>query len=252
MIANWFEHWFDSPLYEALYAHRDQDDAHLLAELIAGYAPYQHYPLLLDVACGRGRHSLNFAQRGYQVTGLDLAPSAIQKAKNMAESLGLEVDFRVGDMRVALDTRFDLIVNLFTSFGYFPTDSENELPLKAMAEMLKSDGQLWIDFLNPVYVRSTLVSEDRGNIPGWEYLIKRWIDDQAVHKEIHLVQPDSGDEQIFREYVRLLDIHWFESAANRVGLSLKEVFGNYQGQPYLPESSPRMIMCFEYSANKQK
>lgn len=249
MIASWFEHWFDSPLYEALYAHRDSDDAHLLAELITRHAPVDRYSRLLDVACGRGRHSLNFAQRGYQVTGVDLAPSAIQKAKNQAKNAGLEAQFVIGDMRNALNDRFDLIVNLFTSFGYFSTDEDNELPLKAMAEMLNPNGQIWIDFLNPVFVRNTLVSDDRGQIPGWEFVIKRWVDHGAVQKEIHLVQPDTGDEQIFREYVRLLDLHWFEKTFAQFGLRLVHVFGNYNGEVYFPESSPRMIMQLE-SVNK--
>lgn len=249
MIASWFEHWFDSPLYEALYAHRDYDDAHSLAELIARHAPVDRYPRLLDVACGRGRHSLNFAQRGYQVTGVDLAPSAIQKAKNQAKKAGVEAQFVIGDMRNALQDHFDLIVNLFTSFGYFSTDEENELPLKAMAEMLNPNGQIWIDFLNPIFVRNTLVSDDRGQIPGWEFVIKRWVDHGAVQKEIHLVQPDTGDEQIFREYVRLLDLHWFEKTSAQFGLRLVHVFGNYNGEVYFPESSPRMIMQLE-SVNK--
>lgn len=251
MIASWFEHWFDSPLYEALYAHRDYDDAHLLAELIARHAPVDRYQRLLDVACGRGRHSLNFAQRGYQVTGVDLAPSAIQKAKNQAKNAGVEAQFVIGDMRNALHDHFDLIVNLFTSFGYFPTDEENEQPLKAMAEMLNPNGQIWIDFLNPVFVRNTLVSDDRGQIPGWEFVIKRWVDHGAVQKEIHLVQPDTGDEQIFRECVRLLDLQWFENTSAQFGLRLVHVFGNYNGEVYFPESSPRMIMQLE-SVNSYK
>jgi len=246
MITHWFEHWFDSPLYEALYAHRDSGEAQLLAELIAGSAPKERYPRLLDVACGRGRHSLNFARRGYEVTGLDLAPSAIQKASDQAETQGLKAHFFVSDMRKALDDRFDLIVNLFTSFGYFTTDEENELPLMAMAQMLQPEGQLWIDFLNPVCVRNTLVSENAGQLPDWKYNIKRWIEDGAVHKEIHLVQSETGDEQIFQEYVRLLEREWFERVATRSGLRLLQVYGNYKGENYLPESSPRMIMHFEH------
>jgi SAM-dependent methyltransferase len=245
MITSWFEHWFDSPLYEALYAHRDSDDAHLLAELIARHASLDRYPRVLDVACGRGRHSLNFAQRGYQVTGVDLAPSAIQKASDQAKNLGLEARFIVGDMREALNDRFDLIVNLFTSFGYFSTDAENEIPLKAMAEMLNPDGQIWIDFLNPGCVRTSIIPDNHGSIPAWNYMIKRWIDDGAVQKEIRLLQSETGDEQIFREYVRLLDLAWFDRVAVKYGLRLVQVFGNYQGDAYIPESSPRMIMQFD-------
>ena len=242
MINNWFEHWFDSPLHEQLYAKRDAADADRLASLIAGHIPVAEYPTLLDLACGRGRHSINFAKRGYQVTGVDLAPTAITRAKARAAQAGVEIDFRVGDMRQPLDMSFDVIVNLFTSFGYFVELEDNELPIKAMAKMVRPGGQVWIDFLNPEVVRSRLVPSDEGSIPDWSYKIRRWIEDGAVRKEIHLIQDATGDEQIFTEYVKLLDLDWFKEVFERNGLALKGTYGDYEGNPYVAKASPRMIM----------
>jgi len=242
MINNWFEHWFDSPLHEQLYAKRDATDANRLAELISGHIPVEEYPRLLDLACGRGRHSINFAKRGYHVTGIDLAPTAISRAKAKAAQVGAVIDFRVGDMRKPLDETFDVVVNLFTSFGYFAEETENELPIAAMTKMVRPGGQVWIDFLNPVAVRDKLVPSDEGSIPDWSYKIRRWIEDGAVRKEIHLIQDATGDEQIFTEYVRLLDLDWFKSVLERNGLTLTATYGNYDGDPYVENTSQRMIM----------
>lgn len=244
MINNWFEHWFDSPLHEQLYAQRDATDANRLAELISGHIPVDQYPHLLDLACGRGRHSLNFANRGYRVTGVDLAPTAISRAKTKAAQAGVEIDFRVGDMRIPLNETFDVVVNLFTSFGYFSDESENERPIAAMASMVRSAGHVWIDFLNPGCVRSGLIPTDEGSIPGWRYTIRRWIEGGAVHKEIHLIEDASGDEQIFTEYVQLLELEWFEVTARKYGLELQTTYGDYDGHAYDAILSPRMVMGY--------
>jgi len=242
MIRQWFEDWFDSPLYEQLYAHRDHDDALQLAHLIAEHCPPTRYPSMLDLACGRGRHSLNFARMGYTLTGVDLSPNAIQKASNHAKSEHLEITFSIGDMRQALPETFDLIVNLFTSFGYFEADDENEAVIRSLSQMIKPKGVIWIDFLNSHYVRQHLKPRDEGHLPDWNYWIKRWIDGDAIHKEIHLIQPSSGDEQLFREYVRLYDIAWFTQVLAKYDVKILAAFGDYAGTPFKEASSPRLLM----------
>lgn len=244
MKQHWFEPWFDSPLHEQLYAQRDAADADRLAGLISAHFPVDDYPTVLDLACGRGRHSINFARRGYQVTGIDLAPTAIERAIGRAAQAGVAIDFHVGDMREPIDRQFDVIVNLFTSFGYFSDDAENERPIEAMAQMTRKDGQVWIDFLNPEYVRAHLVASNEGKIPGWSYSIRRWIEDGAVRKEIQLTEDASGDEQVFTEYVKLLNLSWFEKVAFKFGLELQTVYGDYDGNSYNKFDSPRMVMGF--------
>lgn len=244
MKQNWFEHWFDSPLHEQLYAKRDADDADRLAGLISAHFPAREYPKLLDLACGRGRHSINFARRGYQVTGVDLAPTAIERAKGKAVQAGVEIDFIVGDMRQPLDMTFDVVVNLFTSFGYFSDEAENELPIAAMSQMVRQGGQVWIDFLNPGHVVANLVPTNSGTIPGWSYNIRRWIESGAVRKEIQLIEVTTGDEQVFTEYVKLLELDWFKDISMRHGLQLHSVFGDYEGSSYDAIATPRLIMGF--------
>jgi len=242
MKNNWFEHWFDSPLHEQLYAKRDEADADKLATLISAHFPVTEYPHLLDLACGRGRHSINFAQKGYQVTGIDLAQTAIERAIHRAAAANVSIDFSVGDMRQPMNRTFDVVVNLFTSFGYFEDDIDNEKPIHAIADMLRDGGQVWIDFLNPGYVEHNLVARNSGHITDYSYYIRRWIIDGAVHKEIRLVHDRTGSEQVFQEYVRLLNLDWFKIAFQKYGLTLHKVYGDYGGSKYDPLHSQRMIM----------
>ena len=116
---SWFEEWFDSPLYELLYAYRNEEEARRLADLIEDKIPPGDFSNVVDVGCGRGRHSIALAERGYHVTGFDLSPTAIEKARRIAKERDLSnVRFIVQDMRKPLDDTFDAAFNLFTTFGY--------------------------------------------------------------------------------------------------------------------------------------
>lgn len=143
----WFKEWFDTTLYEKMYAHRDEKDAKMLATLIQHHFPKENYPDVIDLACGRGRHSFNFATAGYSVTGFDLSKKAIEKAKgNTSDALLGKVHFYTHDMRNPIHKKCDLLINLFTSFGYFKQDEENELVISRMTEAVKKNGAIVIDF----------------------------------------------------------------------------------------------------------
>src|SRR5687768_2760270 len=98
---------------------------------------------ILDLACGKGRHSIYLNQLGYDVTGADLSENSIEEA---AESANDTLHFVVHDMREPFEDKFDAIFNLFTSFGYFENDSDNILTLKAISESLNEYGFGVIDF----------------------------------------------------------------------------------------------------------
>ncbi|MDX1642623.1 MAG: methyltransferase domain-containing protein, partial [Balneolaceae bacterium] len=158
---NWFEEWFDSPLYEKLYAYRNKNEADELADLIEKVIPKSDYSKILDLGCGRGRHSITLAERGYHVTGVDLSKQAITTAIQSARKRKLaNVHFQVGDMRRPLDKTFDAVLNLFTTFGYFLKDEENAKVISSVKEMLESNGIFILDYLNAYKVRKNLVPEE--------------------------------------------------------------------------------------------
>ncbi|MFO8030894.1 MAG: class I SAM-dependent methyltransferase [Cyclonatronaceae bacterium] len=240
---SWFESWFDSPLYEQLYAGRDDAEAAQLVGWIAGLLPPEQFPDVLDMGCGRGRHSLLLAEKGYSVTGVDLSPRAIHKArKRAAEEKAMHARFEIGDMRTWKGDPCDLVCNLFTSFGYFENDDDNLSVIANMCRNAKEEGYLVMDYLNPGYVRRNLVPVEKIAIGDMTCLIHRNIEKDMVIKSISFVPSDGRHSMYFQERVKLYDIDWFIRAFAGRGMILTDVRGNYQGSNYDPMVSSRMLM----------
>ncbi len=115
---------------------------------------------ILDVPCGTDRHSIEFAKRGAKrsakVVTIDISKDCIKIAKN--KSRHKNIQYQLGDMQnlSKYKKQFDLVVNLFTSFGYFHTDEENFKVLKSMTNCLVPGGKVVInlidrDWLLPIF-----------------------------------------------------------------------------------------------------
>ncbi|MCH8557216.1 MAG: methyltransferase domain-containing protein [Balneolia bacterium] len=244
--VSWFETWFDTPLYEKMYANRDMSEASALAKLISKHFPPDEYTRVIDIACGRGRHSFNLAKLGYNVTGVDLSERAIKRANTLKETFPFpdRVRFQEHDMRLPLNETYDLTVNLFTSFGYLPDDKGNRRIFDHIAGSVRDDGALVSDFLNPGFVESTLAEKETRETEDFDVIITRLIKDNAVNKTMRFVHKTTGDEQTFSEHVKLYDLEWFSEQAAEHGLKPESVYGDYNGEPYDKTTSPRMIMLF--------
>ncbi len=245
---HWFEEWFDSPLYDLLYANRNEQEAAQLAELIKQEIPRTEYPDILDLGCGRGRHSLTLAGLGYNVTGIDLSENAIQVAREKAEMKGIQkVNFMVRDMRNPLPERFDAVVNLFTSFGYFNDDNENIRVFKSVSEMLRKDGIFFMDYMNADWVRENYESEDNGEFRKIRYRIHRYIEDDIIYKKIIFKGERLEQPLTYVEQVKLYDLEWFLETFEPCGFEVEKLFGNYTGDGYNPEMCSRLVMVVRKS-----
>ncbi len=240
---SWFKKWFNSPHYEKLYANRNESEAALLAGLIEKKIPKSSHPKLLDLGCGRGRHSITLAGRGYRVKGIDLSEEAIATAKKRAKRQGVaNVTFEIRDMRHPLNELFDAVLNLFTSFGYFLDDEENQKILSSAAGMLQKEGVFLIDFLNAEHVKNTLTPEDQGHYKNLEYSIERFIEDGMVHKIITFTGPKLDEPVKYSERVKLYDKSWFEENLTKAGFEIFDIFGDYHGNTFKEESSQRLLI----------
>ena len=236
----WYEDWFDKDEYELLYQNRDASEAVQLADLVEQKCEPNPGATLLDMGCGRGRHALEFAGRGYRVTGVRLSARSIIQAQKRAAEARLDIDFRRADMRVPLtDKTFDGVLNLFTAFGYFETAEENQAAISAMTAPLLPGGFFVQDFLNATRVVDGLVPEDFREIGDARVRQKRWVENGRIRKEIVFSYADLS--HTFNESVALLTLDDFQPMYDRAGLELVEVFGSYAGETFGP-ASPRMIM----------
>jgi cyclopropane fatty-acyl-phospholipid synthase-like methyltransferase len=240
----WFATWFDSSYYHLLYQHRDDNEAKLFVQNLVAKLDLATNAHVLDLACGKGRHSITLAQMGYSVVGADLAPNSIAAAETARTELGLEkLHFLVHDMRKPLTAEsFAAVFNLFTSFGYFDTLAENQAVCKSIAAMLQPDGLLIIDFLNAHKVCANLKATEYIEREGIGFQIKRWHSDAHIFKQIEVVELESQQSKgKFTERVQALTFADFSELLSPY-FDLIETYGSYQLSPFDVNSSDRLIL----------
>lgn len=239
----WFSTWFDSPYYHILYGHRDETDAQHFINQLTVLPWFKPGSKVADVCCGKGRHSHYLHSKGFEVVGYDLSPASIQHCLETAKP-GLI--FRVHDMRTPFpDLDFDVALNLFTSFGYFETENDNQHAISNMAEALKPTGRLVIDFLNPGLVVKQLVQHESVIKNEIQFEISRSINKGRLIKEIKFEA--LGKSHRFEENVELIQLDTFSKYLSKAGMSIEQVYGNYDLHPYNTEESTRMIIIAKNS-----
>ena len=235
---SWFINWFDSPYYHILYKNRDKKEAEFFIENLAEYLSLKKRSKLLDIACGKGRHAKHFNSLGLDVVGVDLSSNSITTAKkNENETL----QFFIHDMReVYKENRFDVVTNLFTSFGYFEKDEDEQKAINAMASNLKKEGLLVIDFMNAKKVIANLVASEQKTIDGITFNIKRSVRNNHIIKDIHI--SDSKTKHHFQEKVKALTLADFSTFITNSGLKIIDIFGNYKLEEFNAQTSDRLIL----------
>lgn len=236
----WFSNWFDTPFYHILYKDRDYAEAQFFIDNITHYLNLPDHAKVLDLACGRGRHSIYLNKLGYDVTGADLSKNSIAFAKEFENDT---LHFEVKDMREPFEEKFDAIFNFFTSFGYFPNDRDNYITLNSIRDSLSEYGFAVIDFMNVHKVIEQLVPQETKTVDGITFQIKRWVEDHHIYKNIQF--EFQGEQYDFTEKVKALTLQDFEQMMDEAGIFLLETFGDYKLHKYDPQESDRLIMIFK-------
>ncbi|MDP5201574.1 bifunctional 2-polyprenyl-6-hydroxyphenol methylase/3-demethylubiquinol 3-O-methyltransferase UbiG [Flavobacterium sp. DG2-3] len=237
---NWYSSWFDTPYYHILYKDRNYREAQIFMDNLTHYLNLPEKAKVLDLACGKGRHSIYLNQLGYDVLGADLSENSIAEAsKNSNETL----HFKVHDMREPFEEKFDAIFNLFTSFGYFESDDDNLTTLKAIKESLSEYGFAVIDFMNVANVIENLVPEEIKTVDDIDFHIKRYVEDGHILKEIDF--EDQGRKYHFTEKVKALTLKDFQDLMDEAGIFLLDIFGDYKLKKFHKTESERLIMIFK-------
>jgi SAM-dependent methyltransferase len=236
----WFASWFDTPYYHILYKDRNYREAQIFMDNLTHYLNLPNNAKVLDLACGKGRHSIYLNQLGFTVLGVDLSENSIEVAnKNANQTL----HFEVHDMREPLNDKFDAIFNLFTSFGYFDKDEDNLKTLIAINENLSEYGFAVIDFMNVPFVLDNLVAEETKTVDSIDFQLKRYLLDGYIIKEIDF--EDQGQKFHYTEKVRALTLEDFSQMMEEAGIYLLDTFGDYKLKKYHKKDSERLIMIFK-------
>ena len=237
---NWFASWFDTPYYHILYKDRNYREAQIFMDTLTHYLNLPEKAKVLDLACGKGRHSIYLNQLGFDVVGADLSENSVASAKTNENK---HLHFQVHDMREPFEEKFDAIFNLFTSFGYFENEEDNLLTLKAIKESLTEYGFAVIDFMNVQQVLENLVPEEVKTVENIDFHIKRYHKDGHIYKEIDF--EDKGEKFHFTERVRAFTLEDFETMMNEAGIFLLDIFGDYKLKKFHKKDSERLIMIFK-------
>jgi len=235
---SWFAHWFDSPYYHTLYKNRNEKEAQAFIDNLVQHLQIPTGSKLIDIACGKGRHATYFNSLGFDVIGVDLSPNSIASAK---ENKNTTLQFAEHDMReLYQENNFDVVTNLFTSFGYFKNNKDEQKAINAMASNLKLGGFLVIDFMNVEKVIANLVLKEQKTIDGITFDINRKIEVGHIIKNIQIT--DGAIKQHFQEKVKAITLTNYSKFITTAGLKIIDIFGNYKLEDFNAITSDRLIL----------
>lgn len=240
-LKEWYKEWFNSPYYDILYYKRNEQEAAAFIRLLISYLKPSKESYMLDVACGKGRHSKVLADMDFDVTGIDISETAITEAKaNETDKL----HFFCHDMRLPFYINyFDYAFNFFTSFGYFHTDREHNNAIRTIAQSLKNNGLFVIDYLNVHYAEAHLKKSETTVLDETPFHISRWHDDAHFFKQIQIEKPARHNlRHLYTEKVAKFSLGDFTDMLAYQNMQVQEVFGDYHLSHYDVQKSPRMII----------
>lgn len=240
MQQTWFKDWFNSPYYHQLYFNRDDKEAEAFIDKLINYLKPAPGNTMLDVACGKGRHSIQLANKGFDVTGIDLSDDSINEAMQCQTDT---LHFYKHDMRLLFWINyFDYAFNFFTSFGYFKTRREHDNAIRTIAQSIKKDGLFVMDYLNVKYAEDHLIAHSEKEIDGIHFAITKWYDDRHFYKKIVIEDKQLTAPLVYTEKVAKFSLGDFTEMFASQGMQIQEVFGDYNFSKYDVKCSQRMLM----------
>lgn len=243
----WYARWFGKTYLE-LYPHRDDNEARMQIEFVTSQAAkHSTQPIIdvLDIGCGAGRHLLQLAAKSFAATGIDLSTELLKVAASRIVKENLSAKVVQGDMRELpfADGSFDLLLSMFTSFGYFPEDADNEAALREWYRTLDPEGVLFIDFLNREVVINNLVPHSTKQLGDKTIVEHRSIssDGRRVEKTIEITENEVTET--FFESVRMFSREELEAMLVRNGFSPVSCFGDFNGSPFTNDAERLLIFA---------
>lgn len=238
---DWFETWFDTPYYHILYKNHDFTEAQAFIKNLMEVLNLKEGSNVIDLACGKGRHSVFLNKLGFNVLGLDLSKESINYDKQYENDT---LNFLVHDMRNPIDgEKVDAVLNLFTSFGYFDDESDDKKVFRSVSDALKPGGCFVLDYLNQTFVRNTLIENSAFEKEGIKFKIHKQIEENFIIKKIDF--EDDGKVHSYFERVKLHTPERILLYAEEAGLAKVKVWGDYDLSDFNELSSPRCINLFQ-------
>jgi len=241
----WYVDFFGSDylgIYRHIFTTERSEQEVAFAERILELEPEAR---VLDLCCGQGRHSVPFAQHGYRVTALDLSPAYLDLAQQAARSHRVKLETVEADMRrIPFHDYFDVVVNMYSSFGYLESETDDAAVLESVAKALKPGGRLFLDMLNREWAIANYVQNDWHSDPdGTLYVERRDFDLVASRMRVRftIIGPEGSRRDSIGHDIRLYTLTEITRMLSHVGLGVKATFGGFAGEQYSIDTR-RMIL----------
>jgi SAM-dependent methyltransferase len=220
-------------LYDAFLAERTPVEVDQIEALLQLHPPRT----ILDLPCGQGRHAIELARRGYAVTGVDLSPYMLGVARERAKASGVRVRWLAGDMRVPLiGQTFDVVLNLFTSFGYFDDESDDRRVVRTAASMLEPGGRFLLEVINGQRVMGNFQEREWFTVGQTAVMERRSLDVPTRRMVVErTVSSPTGDDTSVHA-VRLYRGPDVETTLRAAGFARVDLYGDWDGARLTPES----------------
>lgn len=199
---------------------------------------------ILDLACGHGRHSIELAKKGFKVTGVDFSKYLIKIAQENAKNQNVDADFIRGDMReLPFKNKFDAVINIFTSFGYFNNEEDNVKVIKKISRALKPKGKFLIDLANPINLlvqltpdkqakkKGLLVSHIKELSSGIKLTTISEFNPETMVWSMKRTWKEKGKKQGYKFDMRSFTLPELRHLFKENGLIVEKVWGDFKGSP---------------------
>lgn len=192
----------------------------------------------LDLCCGPGRCSIALAQAGFTVTGVDRTKFLLDKARSKARAGKTKVEWIEMDMRdFVREGAFDLVLSMFTSFGYFDDKDEDLLVLRNVLKSLRPGGVCVIDVIGKERLAKVLQPTTSDTLPDGTKLIQRheiFDDWTRIRNEWILIR--KGRAKSFPFHHTIYSGQELRDRMTHVGFMDVRLYGNLDGDEYGPNA----------------
>lgn len=235
----WYAEWFSSPYYQLLYKERSQEEADAFIKNLVDLLKPNPAGIMLDIACGKGRHAISLNKMGYRVDAFDLSEKNIKDAQKHENN---SLHFYIHDMRKPFMVNYyDIIFNLFTSFGYFENDRENEAVLKHIHNALKAEGLFVLDFVNMEKALQCITTDNTKIIDGVNFHVGKSINKHGFLVKQIFVE-DGPLKYNFEERIKIFKPGDLKKYIVNNGFEILRIFGDYYLNDFNPAMSDRFIL----------
>ncbi len=203
--------------------------------------------LTLDLCCGTGRHSILLAKKGWNMVGLDVSTNLLRTAKERMTESGVHFPLVRGEMcHLPFKAEvFAATINMFTSFGYLPSEKEDLKSLKEVVRTLSLGGLFLIDIVNREHLLRVFQEKDWGEFLSFYMLETRTLDAgrSRLYSQWILIEKNSGKTGTFDHNLRLYSLPQLQKMLAEAGFIVEKVYGGYEGQEYSQDSSRLIVLA---------